>query len=228
MKILLIEDERSISSVIKAGLVREHFDVDQAFDGKEGFERAVTGTYSLILLDVMLPGMDGWAICSELRERTVNTPILMLTARDTVDDRVKGLDMGSDDYLPKPFHFLELLARVRSLIRRDRVHKTRLIRVADLEIDTSLRRVTRGGKEINLTSREYTLLEALASHEGQILTRDIIQETVWMDEDSYSNTVDVYIRLLRKKIDVGFDIKLINTAHGLGYVMKAPEAQEAA
>lgn len=223
MKILLIEDERSISSVIKSGLMREHFDVEQAFDGNVGLEKALNSSYTLIILDVMLPGKDGWAICAELRENKVSTPILMLTARDSVEDRVHGLEIGSDDYLPKPFHFLELLARVRSLIRRDRVHKSRCIRIADLEIDTGLRRVVRGGKEITLTAREYTLLEALASHEGQVLTRDIIQETVWMDEDSYSNTVDVYIRLLRKKIDVGFDVKLINTAHGLGYVMKAPE-----
>ncbi|HEX5323048.1 MAG TPA: response regulator transcription factor, partial [Capsulimonadaceae bacterium] len=172
--------------------------------------------------DVMLPGMDGFRICEELRERGVASPILMLTARDAVRDRVHGLQIGADDYLPKPFDFAELVARVQALLRRDRLHKTRQIKIADLEIDTRARRVMRGGQEVALTPREYALLEALASHEAQVLTREVIQERVWLDEESSSNTVDVYIGSLRKKIDAGHEVKLIQTVHGVGYTLKAP------
>jgi DNA-binding response OmpR family regulator len=171
----------------------------------------------------MLPGMDGWAICRELRERRRGVPILMLSARDAVPDRVRGLDLGADDYLPKPFEFPELLARVRALLRRDKVHRTRVIRVADLVLDTGQRQVTRAGKDIALSRREYDLLEALAGHQGQILTREVIQERVWADEDSYSNTVDVYIGLLRKKIDNGHAQKLIQTVRGVGYTLRIPD-----
>src|SRR5262249_4782842 len=159
-------------------------------------------------------------VCEELRARRCRTPILMLTARGAVAERVRGLELGADDYLPKPFDFTELLARVQALVRRDRVHKTRVIRIADLEIDTGLRRVMRAGQEIGLSPREYLLLEALASREGQPLTREMIQERVWMDEESYSNTVDVYIGLLRKKIDADHDVRLIQTVRGLGYVLR--------
>jgi two-component system copper resistance phosphate regulon response regulator CusR len=167
--------------------------------------------------------MDGWRVCQEVRARRNTVPILMLTARDAATDRVRGLEMGADDYLPKPFDFTELLARVRSLLRRDRIHKTRLIRIADLEIDTELRRVVRAGQIVSLTNREYTLLEALASREGQVITREMIQEQVWMDEESYSNTVDVHVRAVRKKIDAEHDLKLIQSVYGLGYVLKGPE-----
>jgi two-component system copper resistance phosphate regulon response regulator CusR len=170
----------------------------------------------------MLPGIDGWEVCRRLRDIRDTTPIMMLTARDSVRDRVHGLEIGADDYLPKPFDFAELIARVHALIRRDRVHRSRVIHIDDLVIDTGTRTVTRMGQQISLTNREYTLLEALASREGQVLTREAIMERVWMDEDSYSNTVDVYIGLLRKKIDSGHDVKLIQTAHGVGYVLRGP------
>ena len=226
MRILLIEDEPSIAEVIAQGLEQAGYAVDTAYDGKLGLHMAQQNQYALLLLDVMLPGMDGWTICETLRRQRDTTPILMLTARDAVQDRVRGLDTGADDYLPKPFDFSELLARVAALLRRDQVHKTRLIRVADLEIDTRQRRVTRAGQEIALTPREYSLLEALAGREGQVLTRDVIQERVWMDEDSLSNTVDVYVGLLRRKIDAGHPAKLIQTVHGVGYILRAPHPEE--
>ncbi len=224
LRILLIEDEPAISEVIKQGLEREGYQVKAAFEGPSGLDLASSESFALILLDVMLPGMDGWTVCRNLRSSSNTTPVLMLTARDTVNDKVRGLEIGADDYLPKPFDFAELLARVRALIRRDRVHRSRHIRVADLEIDTSQRRVMRAGNEISLTPREYSLLEALASREGQVLTRDLIQERVWQDDESYSNTVDVYIGTLRKKIDAGYSPRLIHTVHGVGYLLRvAPE-----
>jgi two-component system copper resistance phosphate regulon response regulator CusR len=220
MKILLIEDEAAISGVIKQGLEEAHYRVVTVANGIDGLNMASEGLYSLIILDVMLPGMDGWTICERLRERRNSTPILMLTARDNVRDKVHGLEIGADDYLAKPFNFGELIARVNALIRRDRMHKTKIITIGDLTIDPAARRVERAGKEISLTEREFTLLEALAAHEGQVLTREAIQERVWLDEDSYSNTVDVYIGTLRKKIDANFDEKLIRTVHGVGYTLR--------
>ncbi len=222
MRILLVEDEAPIADVVSLGLRQAGYTVDVAADGRDGLAQAQSSRYGLILLDVMLPHLDGWAICERLREAGDSTPILMLTARDTVSDRVKGLETGADDYLPKPFDFRELLARVHALLRRDRVHKGRVIQAADLEIDTTLRRVTRAGREISLTPREYDLLEALAGHQGQTLTREVIQERVWLDEDSLSNTVDAYVRLLRRKIDADFEVKLIQTVHGVGYKLAVP------
>jgi two-component system copper resistance phosphate regulon response regulator CusR len=222
MRILLIEDEAPIAAVIKKGLEEARFSVDVAYDGATGLEKALEEPYALIILDLMLPRRDGWSVCDTLRARRRTTPILMLTARDAVEDRVRGLESGADDYLPKPFDFAELLARVRALLRRDRIHKARLIRVADLEIDTAAMTVKRAGREIPLTSREYALLEALAANEGRVLTRELIQETVWMDYESYSNTVDVHVRMLRKKIDAEHPVKLIHTAHGLGYMLRGP------
>ena len=201
MRILLIEDEVPIAEVIASGLEQAGYAVTAAHDGLTGLKEAEEGRASLIILDVMLPGMDGWQICQSLREQRNTTPILMLTARDAVSDRVRGLDLGADDYLPKPFDFSELLARVQALLRREHVHKARMIHVADLEIDTRQRRVSRAGQEIALTPREYTLLEALASREGQVLTREIILERVWFDDESLSNTVDVYVGMLRRKLD---------------------------
>jgi DNA-binding response OmpR family regulator len=220
MKVLLIEDEAAIAGVIKQGLEEAHYRVFTAANGLVGLDMASEGLYSLIILDVMLPGMDGWTICERLREKRNATPILMLTARDNVRDKIRGLETGADDYLSKPFNFGELLARVNALIRRDRMHKTKVITIGDLIIDPSARRVERGGKGVSLTEREFTLLEALAAHEGQVLTREAIQERVWLDEDSYSNTVDVYIGSLRKKIDASFDEKLIRTVHGVGYTLR--------
>jgi DNA-binding response OmpR family regulator len=225
MRILLIEDETGIANMIREGLEEANYSVDVAKDGQIGLEMAREQTYHLILLDLMLPGRDGWSVCEELRARRDRVPILMLTARDTVQDRVRGLDAGADDYLPKPFDFQELMARVRALLRRDKVHRTRVIRVGDLEIDTARHRVTRAGVEIRLSHREYDLLEALAAHEGKVLTREAIQERIWMNEEAYSNTVNVYIGMLRKKIDADHKVKLIQTVHGVGYTLRLPEGE---
>lgn len=226
MRILLIEDDDAIARVIRRGLEQAHYSVEWARNGLSGLEMALNQEFSLLILDLMLPKMDGWQVCEELRSRRFTVPILMLTARGTVDDKVRGLEMGADDYLPKPFDFSELLARVRALLRRDKVNRSRRIKIADLEIDTSTRRVTRAGVEIGLSHREYDLLEALATREGQVLTREVIQERIWMDEDSYSNTVDVYIGLIRKKIDAGHDVKLIQTVRGVGYSIRRPDDED--
>jgi two-component system copper resistance phosphate regulon response regulator CusR len=226
MRLLLVEDEEPIADVVQRGLEESGYAVDVAHEGNRGLKLALEEDYALILLDLMLPGQDGWTICRTLRSRRITTPILMLTARDAVQDRVQGLEMGADDYLPKPFDFGELLARVRALLRRDSIHKTRQITIADLEIDTGSNRVTRAGQEIPLTRREYSLLEALAMNEGRVLTREVIQSRVWSNDESYSNIVDAHIRILRKKIDADHPIKLIHTVHGLGYTLKRPEDEE--
>lgn len=223
MRILVVEDEAAIAAVIKRGLEEARFAVDVAADGETGLRAALQHDYALIVLDLMLPRRDGLSVCKELRARRRTTPILMLTARDAVPDRVRGLELGADDYLPKPFDFTEFVARVRALLRRDKIHKTTLIRIADLEIDTTTTVVRRAGEVVQLTRREYTLLEALALNEGRVLARETIQERVWRDEESYSNTVDVHIATLRKKIDAGQPVKLIHTVHGLGYTLRAPD-----
>lgn len=223
MKALLVEDDPGISLVVRRGLEGAGWTVDTEANGSKGFERAADGDHQLCILDVMLPGMDGFRICEQLRARRYKTPILMLTAKDTIPDKVKGLDLGADDYLAKPFDFEELLARVRALVRREKVHRSRVIRVADLEIDTAQHRVSRAGVEIGLSRREYDLLEALASKEGRVLTRDIVQESVWQSEPTYSNNVDAYIKMLRKKIDNDHEVKLIHTIRGVGYVLRGPE-----
>jgi DNA-binding response OmpR family regulator len=225
MRILLIEDDEVIAERIQVGLERAHFSVDVAFDGETGLQMAREGPYALILLDLMLPGRDGWSVCEALRLRRNPVPILMLTARDAVQDRVRGLETGADDYLPKPFDFTELTARVRALLRRDQLHKARVIRIADLEIDTSAHKVRRGGREIVLTPREFALLEALARNEGRALTREYILERVWADDESYSNTVSFHVASLRKKIDEEHAVKLIHTVHRVGYVLRGPEGE---
>lgn len=223
MKLLVVEDDDAIARMIADGLEEDRHAVDIASDGTTGLRMAREGSYALILLDVMLPGRDGWQVCRELRLRRITTPILMLTARDAVPDRVKGLEAGADDYLPKPFDFTELRARVHALLRRDKVHKARVVHIADLEIDTVLRRVARAGREILLTPREYALLEALVLHEGQTLTRENLQHLAWDDEEIYSNVVDVRMGALRKKIDpADATVKLIYTVHGIGYVLRRP------
>lgn len=228
MRLLLIEDDRDIAEEVQEGLQEARYVVDVAADGLAGLEMAAENTYALILLDVMLPGADGWEVCRRLRARKDLTPILMLTARDAQPDRVRGLDLGADDYLPKPFDFPELLARIRALLRRDKAHRTRIIQVGDLRIDTGTQRVFRGKREVHLTEREYALLEALAAREGQALTREYIQERVWSDDNSLPNTVDAWIHLLRKKIDAGQKIKMIHTAHGVGYALRAAPDEEGA
>jgi len=220
MKILVVEDDPGISRLMRRALEQAGYTVNIAVDGKSGLDMAQNDNYSLLILDIMLPGIDGWNIVDELRSDGSRVPIMMVTARDMVEDRVKGLDLGADDYLPKPFEVSELLARVRALLRRDRVHRSRIIKVADLMVDTAQRRVTRAGVEVGLSHREYELLEALAANESKVLTREVIQERIWMDEDSSSNTVDVYINMLRKKIDNGHDVKLIQTVRGAGYTLR--------
>lgn len=225
MRILLVEDDDVIAERIKVGLERAHFDVDIAADGETGLEMARSGPYALLILDLMLPGRDGLQVCEALRLRRNPVPILMLTARGSVEDRIRGLNTGADDYLPKPFDFNELVARVRALLRREQIHKSRVIQIADLEIDPAARQVRRGGQEIALTPREFALLEALARHEGRPLTRDYILERVWGNEESYSNTVSFHVASLRKKIDADYAVKLIHTVHGIGYALRSPDGE---
>ena len=220
MRILLVEDEEELGSVIKQGLEAARFTVDWVQDGMSGLEQARLGLHDLILLDVMLPGRDGWSICEDLRSRRIRTPILMLTARGDVEDRVRGLELGADDYLSKPFAFQELRARIRALLRRDKTHRARIIRIGDLEIDTQTRRVERGRRHIHHTTREYYLQEALALREGEVLSREMIQERVWGDSDSYSNTVEVHIAALRRKVDGDQPVRLIHTVHRYGYMLR--------
>jgi len=224
MKILLIEDERPLASAVTRVLSDAGWRITWEPDGIKGFQTAMHEDFDLIILDVMLPGKSGWDILADLRAARKNAPVMMLTALEETDDKVKGLELGADDYLPKPFEVPELVARVRAMLRRDKINKSVVTKIADLEIDRKNRRVTRGGKLVALTRREYDLLEALASNEGRVLSRETIQERVWTDEESYSNTVDVFIGTLRKKIDAPFEVKLIHTIHGFGYVLKADPA----
>jgi DNA-binding response OmpR family regulator len=223
MKLLIVEDDPDISAFMREGLDEAGYYTTVCRDGKRALHLAQTGSFSLILLDVMLPTMSGTEICKALRSAGNNTPILMVTAKDAVPERVSGLELGADDYLVKPFDFAELLARVRALLRRDNSRKQSLIQVDDLVVDTAGRTVTRGGVPISLTNREYTLLEALAGHTGQVLSREAITSRVWLDDQSVSNVVDVYIKNLRKKIDEGAANKLIHTVHGLGYVLRSED-----
>ena len=222
MRILIVEDEKKIASFIQRGLKEEHYAVDIAADGEEGGYLAEINSYDLIILDIMLPKQDGVSVCKELRRKKIATPILMLTARDTLHDKVSGLDAGADDYLPKPFPFEELLARVRALLRRTRKEKSPILKVADLELHQLTHEVKRGKKTISLTSKEYALLEYFMLHTGEVVTRTMISEHVWNDDfDSFSNVIDVYIKFLRNKIDNGFSKKLIHTLRGRGYILKA-------
>lgn len=224
MKLLIVEDERRLAGVLAEGLVEAGYIVDVAHDGDAGEALALTGDYDVVVLDLMLPKRSGFDVCRELRRRRVGTAILMLTARDTLEDKVAGLDCGADDYLTKPFQFPELLARVRSLLRRASRSRSRILQVADLEIDTGTHEVRRAGQPVQLTTKEYALLEYLAYNAGRILTRDQILAHVWpSDYDGYSNTVDVFIRYLRRKIDEGHEAKLIHTAIGIGYTLRTPD-----
>jgi len=220
MRILLVEDEKRIASFIQRGLKEEKYAVDAAADGDKGLYLADINEYDLIILDIMLPGKDGIFICRELRKKNIDTPVLMLTARNTTEDKVAGLDVGADDYLTKPFAFEEFLARVRALLRRKNTKKTTKLKVCDLELDQLSHKVQRGGKVITLTSKEYALLEYLMIHSQQVITRTMISEHVWNEDfDSFTNVIDVYIRYLRNKIDKGFSKPLLHTIRGSGYML---------
>ncbi len=221
MRLLLIEDEPGVAAFVQRGLREASYAVDVSNNGTEGLNLARRENYDLIILDLMLPGKDGFAVLRELRDRGIQTPVICLTARDTVDDRVKGLDLGADDYLAKPFSFAELLARIRALLRRGQKVATNPIIVGDLTVDIVARHVERAGKRIELSQREFALLEYLARNHGQILSRTMILEHVWdMQQDPLTNVVDVHITRLRRKIDQGFAQPLIHTIRGVGYVLR--------
>jgi len=224
MKILVVEDDPEISAFVREGLNEAGYITTVCRDGERALRLALTVPFSLILLDIMLPTMDGTTVCRRLREAGMNAPILMVTACSAIPEKVSGLEAGSDDYLVKPFDFEELLARVRALLRREHTRKQSRIEIADLIVDTAKRTVSRAGRDISLTGREYSLVEALATHAGQILSRRTILERVWVNEDTVSNTVDVFIKNLRKKIDLGGSRRLIHTVHGMGYVLRSEDA----
>lgn len=227
MKILVVEDEKKTGDYIKQGLVESGFVVELVRTGLDGHHKAMVGEYELVILDVMLPDINGWKILSSLRESNNHTPVLFLTARDHVNDRVKGLELGADDYLVKPFAFAELLARVRTLIRRGTSVPNNTLHIADLELDIPSRIATRNGHAINLTTKEFTLLELMVRRQGEVLPRSLIASQVWdMNFDSDTNVIDVAIRRLRAKIDDDFSPKLIQTVRGMGYKMSVDETQE--
>ncbi len=222
MKILVVEDEHKTGNYLKQGLMEAGFVVDLARDGIDGLHLALTEAFDLVILDVMLPGIDGWQVLQGIRRSGKDIPVLFLTARDDVDDRVKGLELGADDYLVKPFAFSELLARVRTLLRRGGKSKeSDVLRAADLELDLLRRRVNRSGKKIDLTSKEFALLELLLRRQGEVLPRSLIASQVWdMNFDSDTNVIEVAIRRLRVKVDDDFEPKLIRTVRGMGYVLE--------
>ena len=221
MRILIVEDEPKTAAYVSKGLTEHAYVVDIADNGVEGLHLATSGHYDLILLDVMLPGADGWSVLENLR-RQRQTPVLFLSARDTVADRVKGLELGADDYLVKPFAFSELLARIRTLLRRGAVQIEQRVRIADLDVDLVRRRVVRAGERIDLTAKEYALLDYFVRHLGEVVSRTLIAEHVWdMNFDSDTNVVDVAVRRLRAKLDDRFETKLIHTIRGVGYVFDA-------
>ncbi len=222
MRILVVEDDRKVAGFIRKGLREEGYAVDVASDGETGLAMGLDRLHDVIVLDVMLPGMPGFQVVRELRQAKVTTPVLLLTARDAVEDKVQGLDAGADDYLTKPFAFAELLARIRALLRRGTAARAPLLQVADLTLDPATRTVTRGREAISLTNREFALLEYLMRSAGRVLTRTMIAEHVWdYSFDSGTNVIDVYVNYLRKKIDAGRERKLIHTIRGVGYVLKA-------
>ena len=226
MRILVVEDEPKAGDYLRKGLTESGFVVDLARTGPDGLQLATADAYDLIVLDVMLPGMDGWQVVQELRktQQTQQTPVLFLTARDDVQDRIKGLELGADDYLVKPFAFAELVARIRTLLRRGPIRESERLEIADMEIDVLKRRVTRGGARIDLTPKEFALLHLLAKRQGEVLSRSLIASQVWdMNFDSDTNVVDVAVRRLRAKVDDAYSRKLIHTLRGMGYVLEARE-----
>ena len=221
MRILVVEDEKKVSGFIRRGLKEEGYAVDVAADGEEGHYLASTNEYDLLILDIMLPKLDGLTLCQQLRDRDYTGPILFLSAKDTVKDKVAGLDSGADDYLTKPFAFEELLARVRALLRKRQSMPQTLLEVEDLVLDTVSHKVTRSGTEIPLTTKEYALLEYFMRNAGTVITRTMISEHVWdINFDTFTNVIDVYINYLRNKIDKDQKVKLIHTIRGRGYVLR--------
>jgi two-component system copper resistance phosphate regulon response regulator CusR len=222
MRILLVEDEPSAAQMLAKGLREQSYAVDTAADGEAAIYQASVNDYDVIILDVMLPRKDGFTVCRELREQGLTTPVLMLTARDAVQDRIAGLDNGADDYLTKPFDFHELLARLRALLRRGQALRPETMVIADLSIDTRARRVERDGRHIDLTAKEYALLEYLARRAGEVVSRSEIAEHVWEETfDPFSNLIEVYVQRLRRKMDEGYGLKLLRTRRGEGYILSA-------
>ena len=224
MRLLVAEDEKDMNRLITRALEKEGYGVDSCFDGEEAMDYLESAEYDGVILDIMMPKMDGHQVLKKLRARGSNLPVLFLTARDSIADRVAGLDLGADDYLIKPFDFGELLARVRAMMRKRSGHKTSVITIGDLKIDTGSHEVTRGDRSIELSSREYSILEYMAMHPGQVLSREQIETHVWnFDYSGGSNVVDVYISYLRKKIDGKENVKLIRTVWGTGWMIKEGE-----
>jgi two-component system, OmpR family, copper resistance phosphate regulon response regulator CusR len=221
MPILVAEDERKIADFIKRGLEEEGFAVDTVADGEQAVAYASSGTYDAIILDVMMPKLDGFAVCRALREQDVSAPVLMLTVKEMLEDKMMGFQSGADDYLTKPFAFEELVARVRALLRRSHAVKPSVLRIADLSLDPSSRKVTRNGRSLELTGREYQLLYFLLQHAGAVQTRTVLLNSIWgYDFDGNTNVLEAYIRLLRRKIDAGHRVPLLRTVRGVGYVLR--------
>ncbi len=224
MRILVIEDEKKVAHFIEKGLREHAFTVDVAHDGEDGFFMATGEEYDCIVLDILLPKMDGYELLRAIRSRSIKTPVIFLTAKDAVDDRVKGLELGSDDYLVKPFVFAELLARIRVLLRRGKEKRVDKLKVGDLSLNLLTRTVARAGKKIELTPKEYSLLQYLMENRGRVLTRTMISESVWgYDFDTFTNVIDVHINALREKVDRSFPTRLIHTVRGVGYVLEKRE-----
>jgi DNA-binding response OmpR family regulator len=218
MRVLIVEDERRLSNIIKKGFIEDGFAVDQAFDGEEGQYLAESEQYDLIVLDIMLPKLDGLQVCKELRKKSIKTPVLMLTAKSTLEDKVAGLDSGADDYITKPFSFVEFRSRVHALIRRSHQDISPILSENDLVLDPLKHSVQRANKAITLTPKEFAVLELLMRHKGEVVSRTMIIEHVWdYNFDGMSNVVDVFVGTLRKKVDTGAKVKLIQTVHGVGY-----------
>jgi len=226
MRLLLVEDEKKVADFVARGLRAERFAVDVAYDGAKGWEMASSVDYDLIILDLMLPGLDGTELLRRFRRQGGGAAVLVLTARDATGDKVQNFEAGADDYLTKPFAFAELLVRIKALLRRPPANRTHVLKIADLEVDRLTQQVRRAGKVIELTSKEYSLLDYLAAHAGRVLSRTMIVEHVWDESfESLTNIVDVYVRHLRAKMDDPFPSRLIHTVRGVGYILKEPSGQ---
>jgi DNA-binding response OmpR family regulator len=224
VNILLVEDEVKMATFVKDALREEHYTVDVVHDGNQALFQAEINSYNLFILDIMLPGKDGLSVCEELRQKDIDTPILLLTAKSKLRDKVRGLDLGADDYLAKPFEIEELIARVRALLRRSDKNKSPVLKVSDLTLNQVTQEVTRAGKLIELTSKEYALLRYLMMHANEVVPRTMIIEHVWdVDSAAFTNVVDVYVNYLRGKVDKGFSCPLIHTVRAVGYILKEPD-----